>query len=128
MDIYIAIDKRDKKKFITKAMEVKQELEKQNRDIKLVWNETDIKNNKQSLCLVFTNSLEYIEEFKTNKKIETICITNRLESQYILAVLKCVKDIYFLNMGLEEMVIRIQGFVNSYENRRKCYRGIINEI
>lgn len=128
MDIYIAVDKRDKKKFITKAMEVKQELEKQNRDIKLVWNETDIKINKQSLCLVFTNSLEYIEAFKTNKKIETICITNRLESQYILAVLKCVKDIYFLNMGLEEMVIRIQGFVNSYENRRKCYRGIINEI
>ncbi len=128
MDIYIAIDKRDKKKFITKAVEIKQELEKQNGDIKLIYNASDLQIKKRSICLVFTNNLEYIEEIHINKKIDIICVTSRLESQYIVDILKHVKDIYFLNIGLEEAVARIQALVNSYEDRRKCYRGNLNEV
>ena len=122
MDIYIAIDKKDLKKFIFKAEIIKKELESKNRTVKYLEKE-NIELNKNSLCIVFSNNLEYIEKIHKNNKLDLILISSRLEGEYIIQTLNYVKDIYFLNIGVKEVVMRIKGFEKRYEDRKKCIRG-----
>ena len=119
MDIYIAIDKKDKHKFIFKAEIIKNELLKGNLTVNYTKNIEKIELKNKALCLVFADDIEYIKRVSENKNIDVICITTRLESAYILELLNYVKDIYFVNFRVSETVKRIKGFVESYENRKK---------
>ena len=123
MDIYIAIDEKDKHKFIFKAEVIKNELLKENLTVNYTENIEKQELTKKALCLAFTDDIEYIKRINENKNIDIICITTRLESTYILELLNYVKDIYFVNVRVNETVKRIKGFVESYENRKKCIRG-----
>ncbi len=126
MDIYIAIDEKDKHKFIFKAEIIKSELLKEGLTVKIVENIENVNLTKKALCLAFTDNIGYIEKVYENKNIDIICITTRLESSYILELLNYVKDIYFVNVRVNETVKRISGFVKNYENRKRCIRGKVN--
>ncbi|MBR6688649.1 MAG: hypothetical protein IKL68_01370 [Clostridia bacterium] len=128
MDIYIAIDNKEKEKFITKAEDIKQELEKINNPVRYIDNVVDLQDTRKGFCIAFTNDLEYIKKLYNDKKLEIICITNRLEGKYILDILEYVKDIYFMSIGLREIVMRIQGFINTHNNRKKCIRGELSNV
>lgn len=128
MDIFIAIDEKERTKCIFKAEAIKKELEKANMTTVFIDNVENMKIENLSLCIVFTNEKEYIEKVHKNKKLEIICITSKLSSEYILDILNYSKDIYFLNTRTDEMVRRIIGFVRNYEDRKKCIRGNINEF
>lgn len=128
MDIYIAIDEKDKHKFIFKAEITKNELLKEGLTVNYAENTDNLKLTKKALCLAFADNIEYIEKVYGNKNLDIICITTRLESSYILELLNYVKDIYFVNVKVDEMVKRISGYVKNYENRKRCIRGKSNAV
>lgn len=128
MDIYIAVEEKDRHKFIFKAEVIKKELEKNNLNVKYAENIEDMQLTNRSLCLVFTNNLEYIEKVFGNRNLDLICITGRVESAFILDILNYVKDIYFVNIRVDEIVMRISGFVKNYQDRKKCIRGKTDDI
>ena len=122
MDILMVIDKKDKKKFIKKAEEIKNVFEKQNLEVKEIVSDSILKINKIKLCLLFSNDSEYVKYICTNTKVDAICITSRLETSYILEILEKVKDIHFLNTSTEEICARILSYIKLIENRRKCMK------
>ncbi len=123
MDILIIIDKKDKKKFIKRAEEIKSLLKKQSLRVKGIVSNEQLNVNKDTLCLLFSNDEEYIKGVCNSKKVDAICITSRLETAYILEILEKVKDIHFLNTSTEEICTRILSYIRLIENRRKCMRN-----
>lgn len=123
MDIYVTIDKKDEKKFKTKANSIKNKLEEHSYKVKWIKKTKKQLLNLEGICIAFSNDASYIAELYKNNKLDIICITSRLESTYILAIINFVKDIYFLNMGYEEMLNRIEGLVKNKLDRKKCIKG-----
>ncbi len=123
MDILILIDKKDKKKFIKRAEEIKNMLKKQNIKVKNSVGNERLNPNKDTLCLVFSNDAQYIKIVCDCKKVEAICITSRLEAAYILEILEKVKDIHFLNTSAEEICTRVLSYIRLIENRKKCMKN-----
>ena len=125
MDIFIAIDKKDEEKFKSKAIELKNQLKINKSNVKDLEVKENMQIKKISICIAFSDNKEYIEKINKNKKLEVICITSKLDGQYILSILEFVKDIYILNNSTEEMTIRILSFIKKYELRKRCLRGSI---
>lgn len=123
MDILIAIDKKDKKKFIKRAEEIRDALKK--RRIKVKGGTTDerLASNDATMCLLFSNDVGYVRKICVGQNINAICITSRLEATFVLEILEMVKDIHFLNTSTEEICERILGYIKLIENRRKCMKN-----
>ncbi len=123
MDILIVIDKKDKKKFIKRAEEIKHMLKERRVRVKDDITDGKLGVNNATLCLLFSNDAGYVKEICVSKKLDAICITSRLETAYILEILEKVKDIHFLNTSTEEICERILSYINLIENRKKCMKN-----
>lgn len=123
MDILIAIDKKDKKKFIKKAEKIKEMLEQRKMKVRGITTTKFLNINNKTMCLLFSNDAAYVKEICIDQNSNAICITSRLEASYILEILEVVKDIHFLNTSTEEICERILGYINLIENRRKCMKN-----
>ena len=123
MDILIAVDKKDKKKFIKRAEKIKEMLEQRKMKVRGITTTKFLNINNKTMCLLFSNDAAYVKEICIGQNSNAICITSRLEAAYILEILEVVKDIHFLNTSTEEICERILGFINLIENRRKCMKN-----
>ena len=123
MDILIAVDKKDKKKFIKRAEKIKEMLEQRKMRVRGITTTKFLNINNKTMCLLFSNDAAYVKEICIGQNSNAICITSRLEAAYILEILEVVKDIHFLNTSTEEICERILGYINLIENRRKCMKN-----
>ena len=117
MDIYIGIDKQEVDKFKPVAVAIANRIEKEN-----IANTKNIKEYNKSandICMLFSNSIKYIEDFAKDSPCEIINVTDNLSSSHIVAALKYVKDIYYLKADSNTLMDKLLTRVRFVENREK---------
>lgn len=117
MKIYIGIDNHDIDKFKSVARTLSSRIENDN-----IGNLESIKKytkGDNDICLLFSNRINYIENFVKDTSCEVINVTDNLSSSYIVAVLKHVKDIYYLRADINTLIERLTKRINCMGNNAK---------
>ena len=106
MDIYIGIDNDEIEKFKSLAQIMIDKINKEKLgNVKSI---KEYSKDSKGLCILFSNRLKYLEEMIGKVDNEIINVTDNLSSAHIVAVLKYVKDIYYLKADMDLLIKRLE--------------------
>lgn len=105
MDIYIAIDNQEWDKFKPVAAALKNRIEKDK--LAAVKNFDKYTKDTAAICIVFSNSVKYVENVVKDVYCDAINVTDNMNSKYILSVLNYVKDIYYLKADINVLISKL---------------------
>lgn len=106
MDIYIGIDVEEIEKFKYIAQVMTNKInQKKLGNIKSM---KEYSKESKGICILFSNRIKYLEQISEKISGEIINVTDNLSSSHIIAVLKYVKDIFYLKADMDTLVNRLE--------------------